>query len=77
MSMSRTITLIAFAFILACIAGLLPAENWPGYEGLRHQSASPVDLAGTIQVAWQKHYTDLIFIPGQTASSRTSRSDTR
>ncbi|MBN1809411.1 MAG: PKD domain-containing protein [Planctomycetes bacterium] len=42
------------------------AENWPGYEGLRHQSSSPVPIEGTLVVAWDKRYSNLSYIPDST-----------
>jgi len=39
------------------------AENWPGYEGLRHQSSSPIEVSGVLGVKWENSYTNLSYIP--------------
>ena len=61
MAVLRTWVVAACLFFVTCVS--LHAENWPGYEGLRHQSSSPMEIAGTLEVAWQHHFTDMVIIP--------------
>lgn len=38
------------------------AENWPGWEGLFHQSSSAIDIScttGTYEVKWDKRFVPI------------------